>query len=81
MPACIQMTLRYHNIEANQEDLTEQLRTSSVTGTEYIDIASVSTPIYFIKKPYQMIRNPVTVYRTLTVMKHQKKFLIYFKKE
>lgn len=50
VPACIQMTLRYHNIEANQEDLAEQLRTSSVTGTEYIDMARVLNTYLFHKE-------------------------------
>lgn len=50
VPACLQMTFRYHNIETNQEDLAKQLKTSSTTGTEYIDMARVLNMYLFHKE-------------------------------
>lgn len=47
VPACIQMTLRYHAIECTQHSLAQQLHTDPVTGTEYVDMASVLNSYLF----------------------------------
>ena len=41
VPACIQMTLRYHAVNLSQSELAQQLHTDPVTGTEYADMAVV----------------------------------------
>lgn len=47
VPACIQMTLRYHSIEASQHTLAQQLHTDPVTGSEYADMAGVLNSYLF----------------------------------
>lgn len=49
-PACVQMVLRLHGIELSQEQLAEELNTSSFTGTEYEDIARVVNKYVFGKE-------------------------------
>ncbi|MBR2068067.1 MAG: C39 family peptidase, partial [Solobacterium sp.] len=38
-PAILQMTLLWHGIDSNQDDLALKLNTSAITGTEYADMA------------------------------------------
>lgn len=40
-PACVQMVLRLHGIEKSQDELANELCTSSITGSEYADIQRV----------------------------------------
>lgn len=46
-PAILQMILSYHGIASDQNDLARQLHTSSVTGTEYADMARVLNTYLF----------------------------------
>lgn len=39
VPACVQMVLRYHGIDLSQVALASEMNTSSITGTEYVDMA------------------------------------------
>ena len=49
VPACIQMTLRYHAVNLSQSELAQQLHTDPVTGTEYADMAAVLNTYLFHK--------------------------------
>lgn len=46
-PAILQMILSYHGINSAQSDLARQLNTSSITGTEYADMARVLNTYLF----------------------------------
>ena len=46
-PACMQMVLAYHGINADQATLARELNTSFVTGTEYADVARVANSYLF----------------------------------
>lgn len=50
-PAALQMVLHYHGISASQEELANELHTSSVTGTEYADLARVASEYIFGSVP------------------------------
>lgn len=50
-PASIQMILRYKGIEKSQQELAEELVTSSITGTEYADMARVLNAYIFDGEP------------------------------
>ncbi|MDO4467081.1 MAG: C39 family peptidase [Bacillota bacterium] len=41
VPACLQMVLRVHGIEVSQSQLAKEMNTSSVTGTEYVDLQRI----------------------------------------
>lgn len=41
VPACLQMVLRVHGIEVSQNLLAQEMNTSSVTGTEYVDLQRI----------------------------------------
>lgn len=41
VPACVQMILKLHGIEMSQTQLAKEMNTSSITGTEYVDLARV----------------------------------------
>lgn len=47
VPACLQMVLEYHGIETSQEQLANEMNTSSVTGTEYADLSRVANKYIF----------------------------------
>ncbi|MEG2550468.1 MAG: C39 family peptidase [Erysipelotrichaceae bacterium] len=49
VPACVQMILRYHNIEVSQERLATEMNTHPITGSEYIDTAKVLNKYLFNK--------------------------------
>lgn len=49
-PACVQMVLGFHGIELSQEQLAQELNTSSITGTEYEDIQRVVNKYVFGKE-------------------------------
>lgn len=48
--ACLQMVLEYHGIPASQDELAQRLHTSSVTGTEYEDLAREASIYIFGKE-------------------------------
>lgn len=48
-PASLQMVLFYHGLNYSQSELAEMLNTSSVTGTEYEDLARVATELIFTR--------------------------------
>ena len=50
-PTALQMVLHYHGISASQEELASELHTSSVTGTEYADLARVASEYIFGSVP------------------------------
>lgn len=39
VPACVQMVLRFHGLQVDQTTLAKEMNTSSITGTEYVDMA------------------------------------------
>lgn len=47
VPACLQMVLRYKGIEKTQTELSKEMKTDPVTGTEYIDLARVANKYLF----------------------------------
>ncbi len=47
VPACLQMVLAFHGIVQTQSILALQMNTSSITGTEYIDLARVVNQYLF----------------------------------
>lgn len=47
VPACLQMVLRYKGIEKSQIELSEEMNTKPVTGTEYVDLARVANKYLF----------------------------------
>lgn len=47
VPACLQMVLRYKGIDKSQTELSKEMNTMPVTGTEYIDIARVANTYLF----------------------------------
>ncbi|WP_439749886.1 C39 family peptidase [Ileibacterium valens] len=50
-PASLQMVLDYHDISVSQDQLAADLNTSSITGTEYEDLARVANQYIFGKDP------------------------------
>lgn len=50
-PAAIQMLLNHYGLKADQDTLAKELNTSSVTGTEYEDMARVTSNYVFGKPP------------------------------
>ena len=46
-PAALQSVLSYHGINYSQDELANLLHTSSLTGTEYADLARVATSLIF----------------------------------
>ena len=50
VPACVQMVLRYHDIEVSQTQLSKEMHTDTVTGTEYIDLANTLNAYLFHKQ-------------------------------
>lgn len=51
--ACVQMILKYHGIEMNQDDLAKEMHTHSITGSEYVDIQRVLNKYLFNKEVVQ----------------------------
>lgn len=49
VPACVQMVLRYHHIEVSQMQLSKDMHTDTITGTEYIDLANTLNTYLFHK--------------------------------
>lgn len=49
VPATVQMALSYNGIQMSQDELALKLNTSSVTGTEYIELANVLNLLLFNK--------------------------------
>lgn len=49
-PACLQMVLAYHGLDYSQKELASLMNTSSVTGTEYEDLARAATDLIFTKR-------------------------------
>lgn len=49
-PACLEMVLNYHEIFMSQSQLANELKTSDVTGTEYLDVARVMNKYLFGKE-------------------------------
>lgn len=47
VPACIQMAFSYFNIPIEQRELADAMHTSSVTGTEYVDMAATLNQYIF----------------------------------
>ena len=47
VPACLQMVLAFHGITQRQSILALQMNTSSITGTEYVDLAQVVNQYLF----------------------------------
>lgn len=47
VPACLQMVLKYKNIEKSQSELAAELNTKQNTGTEYVDLARVANKYLF----------------------------------
>lgn len=50
VPACLQMVLKYKNIEKSQSELAVELNTKQSTGTEYVDLARVANKYLFNKE-------------------------------
>lgn len=50
VPACVQMVLRYHDIEVSQMQLSKDMHTDTITGTEYIDLANTMNFYLFHKQ-------------------------------
>lgn len=50
VPACVQMVLRYHHIEVSQMQLSKEMHTDTITGTEYIDLANTLNTYLFHKE-------------------------------
>lgn len=57
VPAALQSVLEYHGVFKTQDELAILLNTSSVTGTEYEDLACVATQLIFPngKGKYQFV--------------------------
>lgn len=47
VPACLQMVLKYKNINRSQSELAAELNTKEITGTEYIDLTRVVNKYLF----------------------------------
>lgn len=47
VPACLQMVLKYKNIEKSQSELAVELNTKQNTGTEYVDLVRVANKYLF----------------------------------
>lgn len=47
VPACMQMVLNYRGIEITQTELANEMNTSSITGTEYEDLARIANRTIF----------------------------------
>lgn len=54
VPACLQMVLRFKNINKTQQELANEMNTVPVTGTEYIDLARVANKYLFNDESVEM---------------------------
>lgn len=50
VPACLQMVLRYYGIHVEQNQLADEMNTHPISGTEYVDLATIVNTYLFHKK-------------------------------
>lgn len=69
VPACVQMVLRYHHIEVSQTQLSKDMHTDSITGTEYVDLANTMN-FYLFHKTHIEGNEPGYRVQTLDINDH-----------